>query len=207
MKTLKFAFAVIATLVVLSFVVGLCLPSDFQVSRATVMNAPPEAIYPFVASAKQWAEWSAWNPKAKPEMTFSYEGPELGKGSAVRLSNQKAPEQGSGVLTITEANPKTGVHYQVLLDNGFRIDGTFAFEPSGAGTKVTWTDRGEFKNPWFRYLRYVMDRSLGGAFEQGLNELKKHAEGAPAAATPATPATATAPASPTSGATATPAAP
>jgi len=176
MKTLKFAFAVIATLLALSFIVGLCLPADFQVSRATVMNAPPEAVYPWVASTRRWAEWSAWNPKAKPEMTFTYEGPELGKGSSVRLANSKG-DTGSGVLSIIQADPKAGVRYQVLLDNGFRIDGTFDFEPSGRGTKVTWTDRGELKNPWFRYLRYVVDRSLGGAFEQGLSALKKQVEG------------------------------
>ena len=190
MKTLKSAFILILILGVLAGLIGLVLPSKFQVSRSTVVNAAPEAIYPYVASTKQWADWSAWNPKNKPEMTFSYEGPEVGVGSALRLTSQKGGD-GSGVLTITQADPKAGVHYAVQLDNNFRIDGRIAFEPNGATTKVIWTDAGEFKNPYFRYFNFAMDRVLGSAFEQGLAELKKRAEGIPPPVQPAQPATAT----------------
>ncbi|HLL56191.1 MAG TPA: SRPBCC family protein [Myxococcaceae bacterium] len=193
---LKAALLVILALVVVAVVVGFFLPSQFAVSRSEQVNAPPEAIYPFVASPKKWADWSAWNPKVKPEFAFSYEGPDAGPGARLRLSDGKGG-RGSGTLTIAEGDPKKGIHYVVELENGFQIHGSIELEATATGTKVTWTDRGEMSNPMMRYFIFTMDRMLGGAFEQGLKDLKKQVESPPAAPAqaPAAPATA-APATP-----------
>ncbi len=190
---LKAALLVMLSMVVAALLISFFLPKGFAVSRTILVNAPPEAVLPYVASPKKWAEWSAWTPKVKPEFAFSYEGPESGPGARLKLSDGKGG-QGSGTLTIQEADPKKGVRYEVTLDNGFAIHGSLEFEAVATGTKVTWTDRGEMPNPPMRYFNFLMDRMLGSAFEQGLQELKKKVEGAPAeppaTATPAPPVTA-----------------
>lgn len=183
MKTLKFAFALIAGLIALFFLIGLALPAKFAVSRSEVMSAPPDSVYAWVATPKKWPEWSSWNPKERPGMKFSFEGPETGAGAAMRLSGD---HEGSGVLRIVDGAPKTGVHYTVTLDNGMQIHGTFAFEPNGTRTKVTWTDTGEISNPGMRYFGLFVDKALGPHFEAGLAELKKRVEVQPAAAAPTT---------------------
>lgn len=197
MKTLKKALALIAGLIVLFFVLGYALPSKFTVSRSAQMKAPPERIYPYVATPKQWPEWSNWNPKLRPDMTFAYEGPEMGPGAAMRMTGER---EGAGVLTIVNGNPKTGVQYQVKTDSGFVINGTIAFQPTADGTKVVWTDTGELSNPGMRYFGLFMDKMLAPNFEQGLAALTKKVEAAPATSTTA-PAPAPAPAAPAAEAT------
>ena len=50
-------------------------------------------------------------------------------------------------------------------------------EPSGQGTRVTWTNQGDVgTNPINRYFAQAMDRLVGPDFETGLKNLKALAE-------------------------------
>jgi len=160
LKALLMAPIVLAALV---FLVGYLLPSQWQVSRSIVINKPPQAIYPFVADFKQgWSQWSD-------------SGPYLGVGASRSWISDK---MGNGSQTITTADTRTGVHFELKMENTkFGLNGNIGFEPTGSGTKVTWTDSGDTgNNIFFRYMASMMDKMMGNTFERSLAKLKEKAE-------------------------------
>ena len=74
---------VLGTVVLLGLVVigvGFALPSEYKVERSVVIEAPPDRIYPFVATPRRWVQWSIWT-RRDPAMTIEYFGPESGTGA------------------------------------------------------------------------------------------------------------------------------
>ena len=56
-KNLIRVLVAVLLLVALLFVVALALPSEYHVKRSVVINAKPEAIYPYLNNFKKWPEW------------------------------------------------------------------------------------------------------------------------------------------------------
>ena len=55
--------------------------------------------------------------------------------------------------------------------------GAIVYEPSGTGTKVTWTNEGDVGNNFMgRLFRPFFDKLMGPDFEKGLNRLKAMVE-------------------------------
>lgn len=190
LKKILIAFA---TLVGLLLVIGFALPSKFRVERSTVIQAPPEAIYPYVANLQRWQEWSTWNAKKYPDSQWMFGGPEAGVGAVHSWSGGRV---GSGTLSLTQADPRTGVAYEMSVEHGrYLLRGRISFAPEGQGTRVTWVDEGDVGgSPVAHYLVPFIRSRLGRYFEEGLANLgKKVAAGAPVAGTRPEPAPAPAP--------------
>src|SRR5665213_1086092 len=87
-------------------------------------------------------------------------------------------KMGNGSQTITTADTRTGVHFELKMENTkFGLNGNIGFEPTGSGTKVTWTDSGDTgNNIFFRYMASMMDKMMGNTFERSLAKLKEKAE-------------------------------
>lgn len=180
MKILKRILIVIVSLVLAFLIGGFLLPSKWKVERSIVINAPAKAIYPLVANFKTgWPQWSAFDNE-DPAIQYSYSGPEEGLGATRSWISKK---MGDGAQKITGADPATGVAFQLqMTQNGFLLNGRIAFEPSGTGTKVTWTDFGEVgANPLYRYMASMMDMMMGPAFDKSLAALKQKSETPPSA--------------------------
>lgn len=172
LKALLMAPIVLAALV---FLVGYLLPSQWQVSRSIVINRPPQVIYPLVGDFKHgWPQWSDFDYE-DPGIQYNYSGPNLGVGASRSWISAK---MGNGSQTITTADPATGVHFELKMENtNFGLNGTISFEPGGTGTKVTWTDFGNTgNNIFFRYMASMMDRIMGNTFDRSLAKLKEKAE-------------------------------
>jgi len=75
-------------------------PNTFIVQRAASINAPPERIFPLIASLRQM---NAWNPfvSSDPAIEIDYSGPESGKGAAHTWDGNR--EVGAGLIEITDA--------------------------------------------------------------------------------------------------------
>jgi hypothetical protein len=59
------------------------------------------------------------------------------------------------------------------------FEGIFAYERTAAGTRVTWTDRGDVGgNPLMRWMALAMDPMMGPTFEKGLADLEAAAKAA-----------------------------
>lgn len=182
LKKILIAFATVVGLVLAT---GLVLPSKYRVERSTVLQAPPEAVYRHVVSLQRWQEWAPWNAKHYPGSQWMFGGPEEGVG-AVR--SWSGGDVGQGTLSLTEADPKTGVAYDVSVAQGrYLAHGRISFAPEGSSTRVTWVDEGGVGgNPLAHYLVPLIRWRLGADMEAGLARLAKvaHEHSLPGAPVP-----------------------
>jgi hypothetical protein len=155
--------------------VGLVLPSKWQVQRSQIINAAPAQIYPYISNFKTgWGQWSTFDYE-DPNIQYTYSGPAAGKGASRSWYSQK---MGNGVQTITKADAKSGIEFELrMIPNSFSMTGEIKLEQLRNGTKVTWTDRGDVgSNIFFKYMGLMMDKAMGKTFEESLKNLQKLVE-------------------------------
>jgi polyketide cyclase/dehydrase/lipid transport protein len=164
---------VVGGFLVLVVVVGSRLPRAFTISRSIVIAAPPDEIHPFVNSFRNWPRWSSFDT-ADPDARFDTPEPSAGVGAK---RTWKGRRMGNGSQWIVASDPRKGV--SMKLDTT-HMEHTFDFEfvPDPGGTRVTWSDRGEFPpSPLWRLAGNLFLQSmLGGMFEKGLADLKRVVE-------------------------------
>lgn len=147
-------------------------PSEFRVERTTTINAPAEVIFANVNTLKRWDAWSPW-AKLDPQAKYTFEGPEAGKGAVETWAgNDKV---GEGKMTITESTPPTAIQLQLDFVKPWASTSwaEFTFTPEGTGTKVTWAMHGKNNFVARAFCLFMnMDKTVGGEFEKGLEQLK-----------------------------------
>lgn len=166
----KFFLGLLA-LVALFLAVVSTRPSTFHVERSSMIAASPEVVYDQVANFHNWAAWSPWE-KLDPNMQKTFEGPEAGEGASYAWSGNK--DVGQGKMTVTGAVPpnKLDIKLEFLAPWKSTNATTFAFDPSGDGTNVTWSMDGthDFMGKAMS-LFMNMDQMIGKDFEKGLGDL------------------------------------
>lgn len=174
MKIVQWTLAAVGAVVLAIVIGGTALPSRFSVSRSVAVAAPADRLYDLVVEPRQWKKWSAWQQR-DPAMRITYNGPPFGMGAKWSWESSK---EGEGSMEITHVVPNRLVDYALFLPQfGLHSSGSFAFEPAGNGTRVTWTNAGDVGgNPLKHYLAVAMDHMAGPDFEQGLANLKALAE-------------------------------
>jgi len=175
LKKILIAFAAWVALVL---AVGFVLPSKYRVERSTTIHAPAEAVYAQVAQLERWQDWAPWNARKYPGNQWMFGGPAVGVGAVRSWSGE---DVGTGTLSLTQADPKTGVAYDMSLEDGrYLLHGRISFTPEGEGTRVTWVDEGDLGGgPLVHYLRFPLQSRLGGQLEEALAQLKKRVEAGP----------------------------
>lgn len=174
MKMVKRLLIGILLLIAVWVGIAFLLPSQFNVARSAIINAPAEKIYPLIATTRQWENWAVWKQR-DPNMKIEYAGPESGIGAKWSWESKS---EGSGEMEFTSAEPNKLLSYRLLFkDFNTTSAGTLTLEPDGANTKVTWSFVGEAgNNPMMRYMGLMMDGMIGKDFEAGLANLKALAE-------------------------------
>ena len=177
MGILKKVLLFLLGLIILMAIATIFLPSKSHVERSVTINAPASAVYSQVANLKNWEKWSPWK-KADPGMKLSYSANPVGKGAHYSWIGTN-DQSGKGKMTILDAVPNQSLKTQLDFDGMGTSYGTWKFEPTSNGTKVTWGFDSEFSGPskWFGIM---MDNMLGGQFEEGLAGIKQLAESMPA---------------------------
>ena len=163
-------------------------PTEFRVERSTVIEAPPERIFPLINDFDEWLEWSPYEKK-DPSMQRERRGSLAGPGSVYAWDGNQ--DIGKGWMEIIEAVPPSRVEIDLNFERPMaaRNRVVFSLEPEGSGnTRVTWAMSG--RNSFLGKLAGVvmdMDTMVGRDFEAGLAELKARAEGSAGTAEPAPP--------------------
>jgi uncharacterized protein YndB with AHSA1/START domain len=170
---------IIAAVVVAAVVIILLLaankPDTFRLERSTVIEAPPEQIFPFVADFRRWTAWSPWE-KLDVDLKRNYGGAESGTGATYGWEGRKA---GIGRMEILEATPSSRVLIKLDFVKPFEAHNTaeFTFTPQADGTRVNWAMYGP--NVFMSKLMSTVvnfDRLVGKDFEKGLAALKATTE-------------------------------
>ncbi|WP_377191983.1 SRPBCC family protein [Ruegeria meonggei] len=171
---MRFIKRILVTLIVLVLaLVGISylLPGQAEVSRSITIDAPPNAIFPFVNSMQETEKWSPWLSR-DPNTQLSYSGPEAGVGNTLNWSSDH-PQVGTGSQEITASTPDQAVRTALDFGPMGTAQASFELQPEGDQTQVTWgfvSDLG--LNPMSRWMGLMMDNWVGGDYERGLTNLK-----------------------------------
>mmetsp|Transcript_3054 Transcript_3054/g.6790 ORF Transcript_3054/g.6790 Transcript_3054/m.6790 type:complete len:188 (+) Transcript_3054:3635-4198(+) len=177
MHTLRRIAITLVGFVILLLVIGPFLPTKRYLSRTIVIQAPVDVIFKEVNSLKRWEHWSPWHA-LDPAATINYEGIEAGVGCAMSWRS-KHPQVGQGRQIIVTSEPKRSIVIDLYFaDYQGTVSAGWYFEAQTAGsTRVTWTnDSNNQGGFWSRYIDFFIKSQLGKSYEQGLRNLKKHAE-------------------------------
>lgn len=176
MKFLKRFLLVILLVVLAAIGIGYVLPESAHVERSVRIEAPPQAVFPYVNDFRNFNLWAPW-AAMDPDIEYSFTGPETGIGSRMAWESDN-PDVGSGSQLIVESKPSERV--TTRLDFGARGTATAYFDidpATGDASEVTWGFDAEFGNDIIgRYFGVMMERWVGGDYEQGLQNLKELVE-------------------------------
>ena len=178
MKVLKVLAIVLVVLIGLYVVFAAVSPSELQVEKTEIINAPASAVMANVVCLDKWPTWSAWQ-KMDPEMKNEYSENPCGAGA---WNSWDGPNSGKGKQTIDEVNGEEAIKMSLVFE-GF--DGTnyanWKFEEEDGVTTVTWTFEGASSPFMMRPMNVVMKGVLEESYQTGLAALKEVSEANPAA--------------------------
>lgn len=169
MKALKVIGVILLILIVLFFVVALFLPSKMHMESSMVIDRPASQIFKQVNNYRNWENWSPWM-ELDPDMSITYEGPELGKGASYAWISEV---HGNGKMTITESKPYEYVTNELnFMNSGGPAYSNFYLSETEEGTQVLWTlDIPKLTYPVERYFGLLMPGMMKKFFNQGLENL------------------------------------
>jgi hypothetical protein len=179
----KFLLIIVLAVVLLGIVIPqFFLDAAYAMDRSTVIDAKPAAITRVVADLRTWDSWTAWNSEVDPTIARAYTGTPGEPGHKMTWTSD---ELDNGSLEITTIEP-TRVAYKMRIDGWDPSNGAFVMKPAADGTTtVKWEFSGEINGfPAKRYFGLMMDRMVGGDFEEGLTKLKAKVEGLTASPDP-----------------------
>lgn len=146
-------------------------PNACRFTRSVFIAAPPQQIFPLIDDLHVMNEW---NPFVKNRnVKLAYSGPERGVGAANDFEGDA--QVGAGRAEIVELVEPTRVVIALRMDHPIkcrnRVEFTIAPQPNGS--LVSWDMSGP--QSFIGKLMSIFidtEKMVGGAFEQGLSDLK-----------------------------------
>lgn len=175
-KVLKVLVITLAVIVFVFVLIGLFLPTEYEVRRDVLIQAPIQTVHPFVDDLEQWTAWEPWR-EADPTIQVTLGDITQGVGA----SQSWTGDSGKGELTFTKSDPETGIAYDLTFDEIYECKSqvTYHTEPDGS-TRVEWSMTGDTGTPIIGgYFAMLMDSMVGPMFDNGLKKLKTAVETAP----------------------------
>jgi hypothetical protein len=154
---------------VLAAIIGLLLPSTFEVEKSLVIRAAPEHIHQFTGDLTRWPEWVTWL-HGDPDLVVTLGDTTAGEGASQTWTSDSS----KGHLTFTRCDPAWGVSYDLVFSkNNYTSSRSIMYRPVPDGTEVVWHMSGDNGNNLMaRYFVGLMPSLLGPQFEEGLARLK-----------------------------------
>ncbi len=155
-------------------VVGLVLPTDYEVTRTQSISAPASVIFGQINDLEEYNRWQPW---AGPGLEVSYGDKRVGQGASYKWSGE---DQGEGQILISKSVPNQEVTYALDFGQHGTANTTFTLSTKGDAVNVVWRMNGNSKTPIVGgYFAAMMDSMVGPYYERGLSSLKKRAESRP----------------------------
>ncbi|MEM1060286.1 MAG: SRPBCC family protein, partial [Verrucomicrobiota bacterium] len=167
----------ILCLVLVVVVVGLFLPTNYTVTRSVTIQAPPEAVWPFINDLRKWKVWSPWEEE-DPTIVTTLGEPVQGEGANMSWTGQT----GNGRMVVTDVVPNEALVTELYMTEGQDpASGSFVIEPEGGASRVDWSLAGEVPVPVLGgyVATFIMPAVIGPVFDRGLEKMKVAVESAP----------------------------
>ena len=173
-KVLKWLLVAVGVLVLVVVGGGMLMPSQVNVSRDLVINAPPEKIFPHVANLKAFNKWSPW-ADMDPDMKVEFSGSEDGLG---QVMSWDSAEMGQGSMKVVESTANEKLVTALDFGRMGTASARFDLTPDACGTKVTWSMTSDLgNNPIARWFGPMIKSDVGETYDKGLAKLRVVAEG------------------------------
>jgi hypothetical protein len=167
-------FGLVVVVVILALAAS--RPDTFRIERSSVVNAPPEKLFPLIDDFNRWGAWSPWE-KLDPNLKRTYSGAAKGKGAVYEWEGNR--EAGQGRMEIVESTPSSRVLIKLDFFKPFEAhnQADFTLNPDGSSTRVVWAMTGPHPFPMKVMSVFMsMDSLVGKDFEKGLAAMKAIAE-------------------------------
>ena len=177
-RPLTRALIALILLVAVGTVAGWLMPTTYKIERVVTIDAPPAAIHAHVVDLEQWPAWAPWEEE-DPSIVTTYGEKTIGVGASQTWTS----DQGNGELTLTKADPESGISYDMaFIMDELRAPAACAmtYAEAEGSTTVTWTMEGDVADFMPRALAGLMtplmDAQLSDMFDTGLQSLKGRVE-------------------------------
>lgn len=174
---LTYTLVALGAIVIVILIFGFLSPRYAHFERSIEIDSSEEKVFEQMNSLKNfvhhWSPWTAKDPNSK--MVFS--GAETGKGAKYSWEgNRKTVGKGTMEIILSESNSKVKTH--IAFDGRGEADATWTMNKiSDNKVKVTWDFHSDNKNnPIARIFGRMMEKFMGGDYEEGLQKLKSHCE-------------------------------
>lgn len=151
-------------------------PSYSEISREVAINASPEKVFGFINNRTVANSWNPFLQKDK-EAKITFEGPEVGVGSATIWEGGK--DLGVGRATVTEVVPNQKLTVKLEYKEPFEgtQEANYLLRQEGGQTIVTWKVGGHANFLSKLMCTFInMEKMVGDVFTDGLNQLKTQVE-------------------------------
>lgn len=162
-------------LIVALLIVAALMPRAFNVEKTIVITKPVSEVMGKVSDLNFYSQWNPWQ-QSDPSAQHTITGTPKMPGHRYSWQGKKV---GVGSLTLRELDAKH-IHFDLefLKPWKSKAKDNWVFEPWGTNeTKITWQNSGQLPWPVARLMGPLINKNLNHQFEQGLNNLKKLAEG------------------------------
>lgn len=178
MKILKTLVLSLAGLILILALIGLALPRQVRVERATVIAAKPATVFTYLNGFKNFNQWSPW-AALDPNTKYSYAGPLMGVGAKQSWASED-PNVGNGSQEITAVEANQSITMQLMLPEMLPSVVTQTLSPEGEGTKVVWALQADMgASPLNRWFGLLLPKFIGPDYEKGLASMKPLIEALP----------------------------
>ncbi len=170
---LTWSFSLFGLLLALLVGFGLILPSEYEIKREILINAPTADIHKVVGDLSQWDKWTPWKEE-DPSLVITPGS----KSTGVGASHSWTGRDGSGRLLFTKSDVDEGVVFEMQFNNEVdKTTGSITYRKTDDGTIVMWTMNGDLKLPIVGpYFALMIGSNAGPMFEKGLENLKRVVE-------------------------------
>ena len=167
MNPMKWVISTLAGVLLVVVGVGFALPGTWQATSSRTLPLAAVDVYPYLASVEGWSRWTPM-PFVEGDVSGPFEGP----GARLRWDD---PQWGQGEWALTEADPPRSMSYEVAVEQGsLRTWGRVELADAPQGTRITWTERGDFGwNPLLSWMALGMERMQGSEMQKSLDELER----------------------------------
>lgn len=167
MKWLLLGVGGIVAVLLLVTAVGASLPEGHVAAVTAHMDAPPESVWAAVSDLESLPEW--WSELQATERLPDQDG---------RPAWRQVSSLGPLDLRVDSVEAPRLLVTTITGDQPFGGSWTYELEPSGAGTRLTVTERGQVYNPFFRFVsRFVL--GYHGTLESYVGALADRLGGGP----------------------------
>ncbi len=172
MKTFFRILGLLAIVIIVFSIFIAVKPSEYDVKRTKVINAPTSVLFNTVNEYKTWKDWGPWNA-SDPTIVPSYPEKTSGIGGSYSWTSE---EDGPGRMETLALEVNKSIEQKIYFDTRDESDVYWKFTTAEKGTEVIWGMKGDlgFMGKVYFTMMGGAEKLFGKMFEDGLTNLDSY---------------------------------